>query len=74
MHEPKNEEILGCFVTNIGTNMEKEIPAAVREKDQRKRKEVPKEKQTDIRAMFRVTAQVSSSRKQQSGVEVIETD
>ena len=30
--EPKNEEILGCFVTNIGTDMEKEIPATVREK------------------------------------------
>ena len=30
--EPKNEEILGCFVTNIGTDMEKEIPAAVRGK------------------------------------------
>ena len=54
--------------------MEKEIPAALREKDQRKRKEVTKEKQTDIRAMLRVTAQVSPSRKQQSGVEVIETD
>ena len=44
--EPNNEEILGCFVTNIGTDMEKEIPVAVREKDQRKRKEVPK-KETD---------------------------
>ena len=30
--KPKNEEILGCFVTNIGTDMEKEIPATVREK------------------------------------------
>ena len=30
--EPKNEEILGCFVTNTGTDMEKEIPAAVRGK------------------------------------------
>ena len=54
--------------------MEKEIPAAVREKDQRKRREVPKKKQTDIRAMLGVTAQVSSSKKQQNGVEVIEID
>ena len=72
--EPKNEEILGCFVTNIGTDIEKEIPVAVRGKDQRKRREVLKKKQTDIRAMFGVTAQESSSKKQQNGVEVIETD
>ena len=72
--EPKNEEILGCFVTNIGTDMEKEIPAAVRRKYQRKRREVPKKKQTDIRAMLGVTAQVSSSKKQQNGVEVVEID
>ena len=71
---PKNEEILGYFVTNIGTDMEKEIPAAVREKYQRKRREVPKKKQTDIREMLGVTAQVSSNRKQQNGVEVIEID
>ena len=72
--EPKNEEILGCFVTNIGTDMEKEIPAAVRGKYQRKRREVSKKKQTDIRAMLGVTAQVSSSKKQQNGVEVVEID
>ena len=71
---PKNEEILCCFVTNIGTDMEKEIPAAVREKYQRKRGEVPKKKLTDIREMLGVTAQVSSNRKQQNGVEVIEID
>ena len=35
--EPKNEEIVGCFVANNGTDMEKEIPAAVREKDQREK-------------------------------------
>ena len=34
--EPNNDKILGCFVTNIGIDMEKKIPAAVREKDQRK--------------------------------------
>ena len=54
--------------------MKKEIPAAVREKDQRKRREVPKKKQADIRAMLGVTAQVSSSKEQQNGTEVIETD
>ena len=32
--------------------MEKEIPAAVPEKDQRKRREVPKKKQIDIGAML----------------------
>ena len=61
--EPKNDEILGCFVTNTGTDTEKGIPAAVREKDKRKRREVPKKKQTDIRAMLGVTAQVSPSKK-----------
>ena len=50
--KPKNEEILGCFVMNIGTDMEKEIPAAVREKDQRKRRKVPEKKQTHITAML----------------------
>ena len=35
--EPKNEKILGCFVTIIGTDMEKEIPTAVWEKDQREK-------------------------------------
>ena len=34
--KPNNDKILGCFVTNIGNDMEKKIPAAVREKDQRK--------------------------------------
>ena len=29
----KNEAVLGCFVRNIVTDMEKDIPAAVREKD-----------------------------------------
>ena len=72
--KPKNEEILCFFVTNIGTDMEREIPAAVRKKDQRKRREVHKKKQTDIRAILGVTAQVSSSKKQQNGVEVIEID
>ena len=41
--------------------MEKEIPTAIREKDQRKRREVPKK--TDTRAMLGVTAQVSCSKK-----------
>ena len=68
--EPKNEETLGCFVANIGTDMEMEIPAAVRGKKQRNIREVPKK--TDIRAMLGVTAQVLSSKKQQNGVEVIE--
>ena len=72
--EPEDEEILGCFVTNIGADMEKEIPAAVREKHQRKRREVPKKKQTVIRAMLGVTVQVSSSKKRHNGVEVIEID
>ena len=54
--------------------MEKEIPTALREQDQRKRWEVPKKKQTDKRAMLGVTAQVSSSKKQQNWVEVIEID
>ena len=54
--------------------MEKEIPAAVPEKDQRKRREVPKKKQIDIGAMLGVTTQGSSSKKQQNGVEVIEID
>ena len=54
--------------------MEKEIPAAVQGKDQRKRREVPKKKQIDIRAMLGVTTQGSSSKKQQNGVEVIEID
>ena len=72
--DPKNEEIVGCFVTNNETDMEKEIPAAVREKDQRKRREGPKKKQIDIRAMLGVTTQGSSSKKQQNGVEVIEID
>ena len=72
--EPENEEIIGCFVTNIGTDMEKEIPAAVREKHQRKRREVPRKKQTVIRAILGVTVQVSSSKKQHNGVEVIEID
>ena len=53
--------------------MEKEILADVREKDQRK-KRVPKKNQTDIRAMLRVTAQVSSRKEQQNRVKVIETD
>ena len=44
--KPKNEESLGCFVTNTGTDMGKEIQAAVQEKDQRKRREVSKSKQT----------------------------
>ena len=44
----------------------------VLKKDQRKRGEVPKKKQTDIKAMLGVTVQVSSSKKQQYGVEVIE--
>ena len=72
--EPENEEFISCFVTNIGTDMEKEIPAAVREKHQRKRREVPKKTQTVIRAMLGVTVQVSSSKKQHNGVEVIEID
>ena len=54
--------------------MEKEIPAAVPEKDQRKRREVPKKKQIDIGALLWVTTQWSSSKKQQNGVEVIEID
>ena len=49
--------------------MEKEIPASVWEKDRRKRREVP-----NIRAMLGITAQLSSSKKQQNGVEVIEID
>ena len=65
--KPKNEETLCCFVTNIGTDMEKEIPAAGRKRDQRKRREVHKKKQTDI-AVLGVTAQVSSSKKRQNGV------
>ena len=73
-NEPRNKEILGYFVTNIGTDMEKEFPAAVREKDQRKRREVPKKKQADITAMLGVPAQVSSSKKQQNGVQVNEID
>ena len=44
--KPKNEESLGCFVTNTVTDMGKKIQAAVREKDQRKRREVSKSKQT----------------------------
>ena len=44
----------------------------VLKKDQRKIGEVPKKKQTDIKAMLGVTAQVSSSKKQQYGVEIIE--
>ena len=54
--------------------MEKEIPTALQEQDQRKRREVPKKKQTDKRPMLGVTAQVSSSKKPQNGVEVIEID
>ena len=65
--KPKNEETLCCFVTNIGTDMEKEIPAARRKRDQRKRRKVHKKKQTDI-AVLGVTAQVSSSKKRQNGV------
>ena len=70
----QREEQIDCFVANIGTDMEKEIPAAVRGKYQRKRRDVPKKKQTDIRAMLGVTAQVSSSKRQQNGVEVVEID
>ena len=44
--------------------MEKEIPPAVREKDLRKRREVPKKKNAGTRAMLEITAQVSSSKKQ----------
>ena len=54
--------------------MEKKIPAAVREKDLRKRREAPKKKQTDVRAMLAGTAQVSSSKEQQNGVRITEID
>ena len=48
--EPKNEEILGCFVTNIAAGV---IQKAVG-KESRKSKVLPKKqpKQIDIRKMF----------------------
>ena len=54
--------------------MEKEIPVAVREKDQRKRKEVPK-KETDWHKS-NAWSYCSSiiQQKQHNGVEVIEID
>ena len=78
----KNEAVLGCFLRNIVTDMEYGYGYGIwislllygkkiKEKDE---KFLKKTKQTDIRAMLGVTAQVSSSTKQQNGVEVIETD